>query len=316
MFAIQVYGALVVQIVLFYSFIFVGFLIARSSGMGNMINKNLNSLILNLLFPILVFYSFLTSTPASLVDIPIFLMIAVTIHLLGPMLIYLRFRTSDTPDRTKGALLICSTFNNALFIPLPLALMFLAPSAVSFVIMFSLTQMILLVSVGSLIGASYSGKEAGPKRIVRDAVTFPPFLAAIASLILLALNIKLPNDLTTILSYASPATTYLALVSVGLGVGVRFSLDDALKALNVVLARQFVIPLLILPIILLSTLSQVPMQVLFLESLMPPAILTAAYAAGFGLDVEIASTTVTIGTLLLLPLIPILPIIIGLVFAA
>lgn len=316
MFAIQVAGALIVQIVLFYGFILIGFLIARSSGMGHIINKHLNSLILNLLFPILVFYSFLTSTLASLIDIPIFLMIAITIHLLGPMLIYLRLRTSDMPDRTKGSLLICSTFNNALFVPLPLVLMFLDPSAVPFVIMFSLTQMILVVSVGSFIGASYSGKVDGRKRIVRDAVTFPPFLAAVVSLILLALNIRLPTDIAAILSYDSPTTTYLALVSVGLGVGVRFSLSDARKALNVVLTRQFAIPLLILPVILLSTLSQIPMQVLFLESLMPPAILTVVYAGGFDLDVEIASTTVTMGTLLLLPLIPILPTIIGWIFAA
>jgi predicted permease len=39
---------------------------------------------------------------------------------------------------------------------------------------------------------------------------------------------------------------------------------------------------------------------------MPPAILTVVYASGFDLDVEITSTSVTIGTLLLLPIIPLL----------
>ena len=101
-FVIQVIDALIPQIALFYGFILVGYLIARLSAMGAVFNKHLNSLIINLFFPILVFYSFLTSTPTSLIEIPIFLMITVAIHLLGPVLIHLRLLHSDIPDKTKG----------------------------------------------------------------------------------------------------------------------------------------------------------------------------------------------------------------------
>jgi predicted permease len=309
--AIQTIDTLFIQIVLFYGFIIAGYLIAWVSRRGQIVNKHLNSLLFNVLVPILIFYALLTSTPTSLVEIPIYLAITILIHLLGPVLMYLRLRSREMTDRTKGSLLICSTFTNALFVPLPLALMFLGPTAVPFVIMFSLTQMILFVSLGSVMGATFGGKEAGWQKIAREMVTFPPFLAAIVSLILLALNVGLPTDLALILSYNSPITTYLALVSVGLGVGVRFSLADIRTALNVVAIRQLIIPLLVLPIILFSTLSQIPIQVLILESLMPPAILTVVYASGFDLDVEIASTTVTVGTLLLLPLIPILSFVLG-----
>ncbi len=309
--AIQTSDVLFTQIALFYSFIIVGYLVARLSGKGKIANKYLNSILINILVPILIFYSLLTSTPTSLVEIPIYLVITLVIHLLGPALMFLRLRGRDINNQTKGSLLIGSTFTNALFVPLPLALMFLDPSAVSFVIMFSLTQMILFVTFGSIMGATFGGKEAGWKKIARDAITFPPFLAAIISLILLGLNVTLPTDLAVVLSFNSPLTTYLALISVGLGVGVRFSLADVRTALNVVAIRQLIIPLLVLPIILFSTLSQVPIQVLILESLMPPAILTVVYASGFDLDVEIASTTVTVGHLLLLPLIPIIAFILG-----
>ena len=311
MVAIQTIDVLLTQIALFYGFIIAGYLIARLSGKGQIINKHLNSLLINVLVPIIVFYALLTSTPTSLVEIPIFIAITVVIHLLGPALMYLRLRGRDINNQTKGSLLIGSTFTNALFVPLPLALMFLGPTAVPFVIMFSLTQMILFVSLGSVMGATFGGKEAGWQKIAKDALTFPPFLAAILSLILLGLNIGLPVDVAMILSYNSPLTTYLALVSVGLGVGVRFSLADVRTALNVVAIRQLIVPLLVLPIIIFSTLSQVPIQVLILESLMPSAILTVVYASGFDLDVEIASTIVTVGHLLLLPLIPILSFILG-----
>ena len=304
--AIQTIDALFTQIVIFYGFIIAGYLVARLSGKGIIANKHLNSILVNILVPILIFYSLLTSTPSSLVEIPIFLVITLAILLLGPALMFFKLRGGELNDQTKGSLFICSTFNNALFIPLPLALMFLDPAAISFVIMFSLTQMILFVTFGSIVGATFGGKEAGWKKIARDAVTFPPFLAAILSLILLGLNVGLPTDLVVIFSYNSPLTTYLALISVGLGVGVRFSLADVRTALNVVAIRQLIIPLLVLPIILFSTLSQVPIQVLIMESLMPPAVLTVVFASGFDLDVEIAATIVTVGTLLLLPFIPIL----------
>jgi len=190
-------------------------------------------------------------------------------------------------------------------------MIFIGQTAVPFVIMFALTQMLLFVTLGSVMGATFGGKDAGWQKITRDAVIFPPFLAAILSLLLLIFNVELPSDLATLLSLNSPLTTYLALVSVGLGVGVRFSLADVRTALNVVAIRQLAIPMIFIPIILMTTLSQISTQVLILESLMPPAILTVVYAAGFDLDVEIASTTVTVGTLLLLPLIPILTFILG-----
>ena len=309
--AIQTINALISQMALFYGFIVAGYLIARLSGKGQIVNKYLNSLLINILVPILFFHALLTSTPSSLVELPIFLVIAIAIHLFGPALIYLRLRSVEINYQTKGSLYITSTFTNALFVPLPLALMLLGPAAVPFVVMFSLTQMILLVTLGSVMGATFGGKEAGWKKIAKDAVIFPPFLAAIFSFILLGFNVGLPTDLAMLLSYNSTLTTYLALVAVGLGVGVRFSLADVKTALNVVIIRQLIIPLLVLPFILLSTLSQIPIQVLILEALMPPAILTVVYASGFDLDVEIASTTVTVGTLLLLPLIPILPFVLG-----
>jgi len=310
-FAIQTVDALAIQIGLFYGFILLGYVVARLSGKGKIVNKHLNSFLINVLVPLLVFYVLLTSAPSSLVEIPVFLVIAVLIHILGPVLIFLRLRKSEMRIQTRGSLYICSTFNNALFVPLPLVLIFLGPSGVPFVVLFSLTQMILFVTLGSVMGARFSEKDAGWNKVARDALLFPPFLAALLALILLAAGIGLPDLVSSVLSYNSTVATYLALLSVGLGVGIRFSLADVRTALNVVAARQLIIPLITFPILLVSGLSQIPFQVLLLESLMPPAIFAVVYASGFGLDVETAATTVTVGTLLLLPLIPFLTLILG-----
>ncbi|MFW9810982.1 MAG: AEC family transporter [Candidatus Thorarchaeota archaeon] len=311
MLAIQTIDAFFIQMTLFYGFIVIGYLIARLSDKGQAVNKHLNSVLINILVPLLVFYVLVTSSPSSLVEIPAYLMLAVLIHLLGPVLIYFRLKRSEMMVQTKGSLYICSTFNNALFIPLPLVLMFLGPSGVPFVVLFSLTQMTLIVTLGSFMGATFSEKDAGWNKIAKDAILFPPFLAALTALIFLTFGLVLPESLISVLSYNPSLTTYLALLSVGIGVGIRFSLSDIRVALNVIAVRQLIIPLIMLPIILFSGLSQVPLQVLIVESLMPSAVLTVVYASGFDLDVETASTTVTVGTLLLLPIIPFLLLFLG-----
>ncbi|MHA2081303.1 MAG: AEC family transporter, partial [Candidatus Thorarchaeota archaeon] len=118
--AIQTIDAVFTQVTIFYGFIITGYLVARLSGKGKIANKHLNSILINILVPILIFYSLLTSTPTVLVEIPIFLVITLVIHFLGPALIYLRLRNREINDQTKGSLYICSTFTNALFVPLPL----------------------------------------------------------------------------------------------------------------------------------------------------------------------------------------------------
>jgi hypothetical protein len=171
--------------------------------------------------------------------------------------------------------------------------------------------MLLFVTLGSLMGAMYSEKNAGWKRIARNAATFPPFLAALLAIFLFSISYEIPEIVSYPLSFAGPITTYLALISVGLNVGMRFTLVDVKSALNVIGIRQVAVPLLIIPLVLLSGLSHIPASIVILESLMPPAVLTVVYATSFGLDAEKAATIVTVGTLLLLPLVPFLPMLLG-----
>jgi len=295
----------------FYGLILLGFLVARLSGKGKVFNKYLTALLVNLLIPILFIHTLLTASPDSTLDVPLIVALSLLVDLLGPVLMYIRLLRSNIDDSTRGVYYMCVTFNNALFIPLPLVLMFIGSTGLPIVIVFSLTQMILLATLGSLIGAVYGNKTSERLRIVKDALMFPPFLAAIIALILFATRAQLTGDLAIVLSFAGPMTTYLALVSVGIGVGVRFSLVDIRAALEVVGIRQILVPLITIPVILLSGLSHVPTAIIILEALMPPAVLTVVYAASFELDTQKAATIVTVGTLFLLPIVPAIPFLLG-----
>lgn len=296
-----------IQFGLFYGFILIGYLLAKLSGKGKEANHYLNLILINILIPILFIYTLLTASPDAMTELPTIIAIAVLVHLLGPALMYIHLKRRDYDNSTKGVFYICVTFNNALFIPLPLVLLFIGSAGLPIVIIFSLTQMILLATLGSFMGAVYGGENGGYRKVTKDALTFPPFIAAIIAVILFLANFQLPDNIAYYFSFTGPVTTYLALIAVGLGVGVRFSLVEIRAALEVVGIRQFIIPIIVIPIIIFSGLSHLPASILILEALMPPAVLTVIYAKSFNLDSEKASTIVTVGTLFLLPIIPFIP---------
>ncbi|MBN2229463.1 MAG: AEC family transporter [Candidatus Thorarchaeota archaeon] len=295
----------------FYGFIVIGYLVAKLSGKGKEVNRHLNSLLVNILVPVLFIYTLLTASLTTMSEIPLIIVIAIFVHILGPILMYIRLWGRNLDESTKGVFYICVTFNNALFIPLPLVLMFLGASWIPVVIIFSLTQMTLLATLGSFMGAIFGGKDSSYQKVVKDALTFPPFIAAIIGVFLLIINIHIPFEIASLLSYTGPLTTYLSLIAVGLAIGVRFSLVEVRSVLEVIGIRQILVPFIVFPIILLSRLSQIPAAIIMLEAMMPPAVLTVVYATSFNLDAEKAATIVTVGTLFLLPFIPIIPLLLA-----
>ncbi len=302
---------LAIRIGLFYGFIIFGYILAHLSEKGEDVNTIVTKVLVNILVPLLVLYALLTASPTSLVELPAIIALAILIHISGPVALFMLQGRSDIASEKKGTLFLCSTFNNALFIPLPIVLMFLGPIGVPIIVVFSLIQMILMVSLGSFIGSTYGGVDTDWRERVVKALTFPPLLAAVLAGLLLLVGFALPEPIIPMLSYSGDITTYLALLSVGLSFGTKFSTANLRDALHVVLVRQVIVPLITAPFVFLMTLSAVTSQVILLESIMPAAVLNVVYAGAFGLDVETAATIVTLGTILLLPIIPLLPLFMG-----
>ena len=302
---------LVVNLASFYGSIVIGYIIAKITGLGQEVNKYLIAFIVNLLIPILVIQSLLTSSVETLVEIPLVLFAALIVHLSGTLIMYVRLWNSAIENRRKGVLLLCSTFQNALFIPLPLAILFIGEQAVPFVVMFSLAEILLLVTLGSMIGSRYSDMGTNWREMAEQWLKFPPFIAVLLAIALLAVGVALPSEVASILSFNGTLTTYLSLVTVGLGIGTRFSRVDIIDGVQVAAVRQIIVPFLIGVLLLFLGLSDLATKVVIIEAFMPPAVLTVVFAGGLKLDTESAATAVTIGTLLLLPMVPILPFLLG-----
>jgi len=296
---------------LFYVFILLGFAVAQKTKRADHLAKVSTSLIINLLLPILILQSLLAAPANAFTELPTMILLGLLTHLLGFILLFVVFRRRTVDKAKSGALLLCVTFNNAMFLPIPLVLIFIGEAGIAIVTIFAIIQMALFVTLGSFIGATYGGGTLDLKSIVRKAVLFPPFLAAGLAAILFALGFTLPTEVTSVLEYNGIVTTYLALFVVGLGVGTSFSLSNLRSALEVISIRQMLVPAVISVILLVSDISNLTARVILLEALMPPAVLTVTYANRFKLDAETAATTVTVGTLLFMPFVLFLPLIIG-----
>ena len=304
--AVQSSTQLIVQFGLFYLLIMIGYLVARFSGKGATLNGYLTSLLVKLLVPVLTIYSILTVPPQALSELSEILILTILVHFMGPSILYLRLRRHKTDNATKGAFYTCVTFNNALFIPLPLVMMFFGQDGVPYVILFSVVQLFLFASLGSVIGSMFSEKGISGSEIAKRTLVFPPLFAAILATVLRLSGLTLPTTFASALSYTGPSTTYLSLITVGLGVGTGTSLiRDVRSTLEVVAVRQIIVPLLTLPIVVFSSLSALASQVLLIEAMMPPAVLSVVYAGWFKFNIEKAATIVTLGTLLLLLELPI-----------
>jgi predicted permease len=303
----QTIGDFISSLGLFYVTILLGYLVAWRFTRGQDMSKVLTKLIINILLPILILETLLKSAPQTLNELPSVIILTLICHLLGFAILYVRLWKAEATKTRQGALLLTVTFNNAVFLPLPLVMILVGEAGVPIIAFWSITQMILMATFGTFLGSVYSDNDVGYTTMVRKTLLFPPFLVAMPSTILLLMGYTLPSELVTVLSFNGPLTTYLALFVVGLEIGSRFSLSEVRSAIEVFSIRQVVVPLVILILLLGFGLSTTANKVVFIEAMMPPAVINVVFASSFELDSETAATVVTAGTLLLLPIIPLLP---------
>lgn len=255
----------------------------------------------------------ITLTADALENALMVLLLSVLVHIIGLVVMVVRLRNSEMTRSGKGAVLLCATFNNAMFLPVPLVLMFLGDAGIPTVGLFSITQMILLSTAGALIASSYGGADVDFRVVLRKVLLFPPFIAAILGIFLALSGVVVYPIIVTGLDYTGIAASYFALFSVGLGLGARFTISDFRDAVEPVIARQVIVPLIMFLLLIPLELPDITTNVLIIQALMPSAVFTVAYSTTFDLDAHVAATIVTLGTLLFLPVVPLLPLIIGVI---
>jgi predicted permease len=220
---------------------------------------------------------------------------------------FIRLRGKEIEKSEKGSHLLTVTFNNALFLPVPLTLIFIGEVGIPPIAIYSITQMMLLATLGTFMASAYSTNGNDIQATMKKVLTFPPLLAAVIGLVLLLSGLIIPPEVEPILDGNSFVTTYLALFTVGLSLGLGSRIKRSRRSFETITIRQFVVPLVVGLLLLVAGFSAVTRNIILLQALMPPGVFTAIYASAMDLDAETAATNVTLGTILLLPVVLMMP---------
>ncbi|MDQ7833924.1 MAG: AEC family transporter [Humidesulfovibrio sp.] len=213
--------------------------------------------------------------------------------------------------QTFGCLMLTGGLSNVIFIGLPMIEAFFGPNMayVAFLCDNPGTSVVLAVPA-VLLASHLSGQNDARSRrealldALKRMLLFPPFQALVLGLLLRP--VALPDFVLSGLSRIGTTLVPLSLVTVGLGLTLRLP-GSRTKALTVGLAYKLALAPALIWLVAAQGFGNTGLvaQVTVFEAAMPPMVLGAILATESGLDAELASLMVGIGTLLSFATLPV-----------
>lgn len=261
----------------------------------------IGSMVLNVFLPALTFQS-LATAPLSheLWMIPAISIATALVSAALGWLVVVRVIGSRLHDAQMGALILAATFCNATYLGLPVVTKVVGPDFARIPIVFDMLGMSpVLFTLGAWIGIRY-GSSSDQRTIghsLRSIFTLPPFLAAVAGLLLNIAGVPLPGAVTTFTSMAGSVVAPLMLFSIGL------ALQAPQRRQAAILAPSVVIKLVVAPLVAYALSHLTPMAssvelATVLEAAMPTMVLTMVFAQRYHLDTELLAQAILFSTVL------------------
>lgn len=207
-------------------------------------------------------------------------------------------RTLKLPKQTTGALTVAGGLGNTSFIGLPMIEAFYNGSWTSTGIMISqLGTYLVLGTVGIVVICRYSDASASRLDIAKRIATFPPLIAVLTAGALVGMEYPVWAD--NLLIRLGDTLTPLALVSVGLQLRAGLLRGNAIVAAIGLGYKLVLAPVLIALVYVVGLHLRGEMtQVVLFEAAMPPQIGSAIVAMQYGLNAELITLMIGIGTVL------------------
>jgi hypothetical protein len=269
----------------------------------------IGSMVLNVFLPALTFQS-LATAPLSheLWMIPA---IAITTALASAALSWLivaRMMGSRLRDAQIGALLLAATFCNATYLGLPVVTKVVGPEFARIPIVFDMLGMSpVLFTLGAWIGIRYgsTSQRLSVWRSLRSILTLPPFIAAVAGMLVNVAGLSLPPAVTTFTSMAGSVVAPVMLFSIGLALQVPRWSQAAMLTPSLVI-KVIIAPLIAYGLSHLTPMSRDVELATVLEAAMPTMVLTMVFAQRYNLDTALLAQAIlfsTVVSMITLPLI-------------
>jgi malate permease and related proteins len=206
--------------------------------------------------------------------------------------------TLRLPRTTTGALAVVGGLGNTSFIGLPMIESFYGSSGMPIgIIIDQLGTYLVLSTIGILTICYYSEVAVSPRELAKRIATFPPLIALVLAAALMP--VSYPEWVASVLSRLGGTLAPLALVSVGLQLRLG-ALRGNRGPLAMGLGYKLVLAPLLVTLVYVGFigLSGPTTQITLFESAMAPQIGGAIVATQYGLNAQLISWMVGIGTML------------------
>lgn len=266
-------------------------------------SRTINAIIVYVGLPALIFR---TIQPARLGwDLAIVAAIAWIAGLVGFGLAFLVARALRLSRPAAGGLMLTSALGNTGYIGYPIALGLLGSTGLVRAVFYDVFGTVaLLLTVGILVASAY-GSSAEKPRLIREFLTFPPFIAVLVALALRP--VPVPIVVSDWLDLLAKLVVPLIMISLGVSLRVRL-VGRYLVPLTAVSA----IKLVALPLVALAVgrvaLAGDPavLRLVVLQASMPTMMLAVVFGARFRLDVDLIASAALVTTALAIVSIPLM----------
>ncbi len=285
--------AVALQVLMLFVMILVGFVAGKTNIISQEKSKGLTDLVLYIATPAAILQSFISEekTPEKNLNLFFVFLAALLIHLITILITKLLIKNKD--ERKRKTLRFSVIFSNCGYMSFPLQKAILGDIGVFYGAMFVAVFNIVLWTYGALL-ASGDKKNISFKRILLN----PTIISVCVSVILYALEIRLPAFLSGAVTGLGNLNTPLPMIIIGYNLST-FSLIKLFTDKDVYLPsimRLLIIPLVSICIMKLIGISGIPFIACTVAASAPSAAVSAMFATKYGLDASLASKIVSLTT--------------------
>ncbi len=218
--------------------------------------------------------------------------------LFGAAMVLLASKLCHWSKGITGCLLLCVPLGNTSFLGIPMITAFYGEEFVQYGIVYDqLGSFIALSTFGTFVLATYQqGHEATASDVIKKIITFPAFIALVASLLLRIL--PYPESLVICFDHIGDSLVPVVMVAVGLQLKIRLPGRYILPFCHGLLVKLILAPLLAFALIKGFNINHDAAIIAVFEAGMPPMVTGGALALAAGFAPELAAALVGWGILL------------------
>jgi len=255
----------------------------------------LNKLVLYVTFPCLVFRS-LQSFPIDFQLFRIPLLAYPVISALFVLAYFLARQGLKLSIPTSVSFAMGAAFGNTAFLGYPFVMAIVGEKGLPPAIFFDQMGNFLSVYTVGILFCTYSQTHRFSLQSVREILKLPPFLAFLLAIFIY--GVSLPPFLQESIRRLADATVPLTMLSIGLSLSGTHLFRNVKPLLLASIMKLFLLPLAMLFLTEIGSLSSLYRQVTVLESATPTLMSSYVLASLYHLDEEFASSVIFVTTLI------------------